>query len=226
MKKTKKIINEIEKYLKSIEVENESQNDLLHKIKQDFKTFKYDLLGTNKLRILVDMDSVLAQDVKYALKLYNQEYKTNLTMRDIKGWDIDNYVPKGTSILKYFFEPGFFDKLEPMPNSRKVVKKLIEEGHEIIIATASPASGVFDKINWLKEYYPFIPEENFVSIKKKYLLQADIILDDAAHNLENASVIYPVMFYAYHNKDNNDFLKVHNWNEFYDFVQKIVKESL
>lgn len=179
-----------------------------------------------KLRILVDMDGVMAQDLKYAIKLYNEEYSADITMRDLKGWDIDNYVPEGTSILKYFYQPGFFNKLEPMPNSRRILKKLFDEGHEIIIATASPDVGVYDKISFLKQYYPWLPEENFVSIKKKYLLHADVILDDAAHNLESASVTYPIMFYAYHNKDNHDFIKVYDWKEFYNFIQKIVENKI
>lgn len=176
----------------------------------------------NKLRILVDMDGVLVQDLKYAIKLYNKEYGANLKINDFKGWDIENYVPEGTSILRYFYETGFFDKLEPMPHSKRILKKLFDEGHEIIIATASPPIGVFDKSLSLKKHFPWLPESNFVPITKKHLLCADVILDDAIHNLVNANVEYPVMFYAHHNKDNHDFYKVNNWLEFYDFIQEIV----
>ena len=180
-------------------------------------------LKKTKLRILLDMDSVLADDIGYAISLYNDKYGTNLNKEDVTDWNIDNFVPiPNTSILSFYHTGDFFIHLTPIKDSQKFVQKLIEDGHEIFVITASPKSGILEKMEWLRIYFPWIPVENFISSSQKYVVSGDVMLDDAYHNLKKANVTYPILMDAPWNKDNTLYNKVFSWEEFYEFIQSIV----
>lgn len=178
-----------------------------------------------KLKIILDCDGVLADTIKKVLHLYNNEYNLNFKKEDIVAWDMTKIQKPGTSLTKYFNQRGFFRDLDPMEDAQKYVKKLLEDGHEVFVATASPLEGLEDKLLWLRENFGFIPESNIVFIQRKDLLYGDIILDDALHNLENSQCEFKVVFDQPWNRDRREFLRVRNWEQFYKLVYFIAMGS-
>ena len=105
------------------------------------------------------------------------------------------------------------------------------DGHDVVIATASPKNGILDKIEFYEEFFPFIPFTNIIPITRKDLLRGDIMLDDAPHNLEKSQCRYPVIFDNRWNQDEEkhpflkDLKRVTSWKEFYEFVCEIANEE-
>lgn len=174
-----------------------------------------------RLRIILDCDGVLADTVKKVLLLYNNEYGLNFKREDIVTWDMCKIQKPGTNLTKYFTQKGFFRNLEPMKDAQKYAKALKEDGHELFVATASPLEGLEDKLIWLRENYEFIPQQNIIFAERKDLLSADIILDDGLHNLVNSQCRFKVVFDQPWNREDNNFLRVYNWEEFYRLVCQI-----
>ncbi|NGP45065.1 hypothetical protein G4V62_08875 [Bacillaceae bacterium SIJ1] len=74
-----------------------------------------------------------------------------------------------------------------------------------------PAS--FDaKYQWLKEHFPFLPEENFVFCGDKSIIHADYLIDDNPKQLRAFSGT-GLLYAAPHNDHINDFTRVANWQE-------------
>jgi 5'-nucleotidase len=185
-----------------------------------------------QLQIILDSDGVIANTTERVLELYNKEYQCHLTKEQIVDWDLSLFQKEGTDIFKYFKIPGFFRHLPIMKDAQYFIRKLIEDGHDVVIATASPKVAIIDKIEFFEEYFPFIPYENIIPITRKDLLVGDIMLDDAPHNLKTSKCKYPVIFDNPWNRNTEgkyEFLKklkrVHSWEEFYQFVNEIAHQD-
>ncbi|NES53370.1 5'-3'-deoxyribonucleotidase, partial [Escherichia coli] len=62
------------------------------------------------------------------------------------------------------------------------------------------------------EYFPFIPHSNVVLCGNKNIIKADIMIDDGIHNLESFEGM-KILFDAPHNRNENRFIRVMNWEE-------------
>ena len=60
----------------------------------------------------------------------------------------------------------------------------IHEDYDLLIVTSAFASTVYDKWRWIQTHLPFVPFQNFITTNRKDLIQADILIDDAKHNVE------------------------------------------
>ena len=111
----------------------------------------------NKLRIYVDMDGVLANFDKAA----------------------DEHPDNGTKS----FRPDLildFSKFEVMPGAKEAVKKLLDMGHDLFIATTPPWShpdSWGQKRNWVEKHFPAL-KRKMVLTHRKDLLIGDILIDD------------------------------------------------
>lgn len=173
------------------------------------------------LKIFIDSDEVLAETINEVLKRYNAEYNLDLKREEIKDWDLKKVQKEGTDINKYFKQKGFFRDLTVKKDAAQIMK-LLAVNNNIVIATVSPKEGERDKKEWFEEHFPFIKEENILLLKgsKDYLI-GDIILDDAIHNLENSQCDFPIIFDQPWNRHTDKFIRVYNWLDFYQVVQKI-----
>lgn len=175
-----------------------------------------------KLNILLDSDGVCVQTMEKVIKLYNEEHGLRFRLEDIKKGDLSKIQQKGTDMFKYFKEKGFFLDLEPIFESQKYIKKMVEDGHNVFICTASPKLGIVDKIDNLLSLFPCLKEENIIPISAKHLLKGDIILDDGYHNIKSSICDIKVLYtQPWNESKEGDFLRVSNWKEFYNIVQEM-----
>lgn len=177
------------------------------------------------LTIVLDADGVMANTKKELIKRYNQEYGLNFKAEDLTEWDLTKVQKENTDMMKYFRQRGFFASLEPVKGARYYTKKLIDDGEDIVVGTASCTEGMEDKIQFFKQYFPFIPRENIMIGSRKDLFKADILLDDYVKNLKTSQCKHPLLFtyenvYTY---KEEGFYKIANWAHFYETVQLIKK---
>lgn len=145
------------------------------------------------MRIVCDMDEVLAQLNAKVLKRWNALSGKEFTRDDITSWRMETILgvdKLGRSaeglIDEWLAEPGFYEDLEPIPNAIDNLQELMDLGHDIVIATSIPeiAVNAFDgKRRWMRKYFPRWSMKNFMSSSRKGLISGDVFIDDGGHNI-------------------------------------------
>ncbi len=133
------------------------------------------------MRILVDLDSTVADLLTPLLALHNAENNDDLTVERITSWNILEHVKVGTApaMEALFARPGLFAKLEPLPGAIEGVQALAAAGHDVYIVSAvEHAPGFSEKAAWVHQHLPFISKRRLILAHDKHLISADALIDD------------------------------------------------
>ncbi|WP_394835578.1 hypothetical protein LVJ94_01445 [Pendulispora rubella] len=167
------------------------------------------------MRIAVDMDEVLADTLVTQLEWLNTEYGHSLTLGDVVGADLYDFIPKehGTKLLRLLEQGDFFADLPVMQDSQEVLRRLAEQ-HEVFIATAAMEfPGSFGpKFRWLAKHFPFIDPSRIVFCGNKSILHADALIDDTPRNLAGFKG-RGILFSSPHNAHVTGYARVSCWRE-------------
>ncbi len=177
------------------------------------------------MRLLLDMDGVVADTVGHWLKLYNAKYFDNLINSDIKEWDVHKFVKPecGMAVYNFINEEGFFQHLKPMDGVVEAFAELTHRGHDLVIVTAAPRSGktaLYDKSMWLKKHIPDFDTKNVIATHRKDAVIGDLLLDDGPHNIEafpNRTVVFDQTW----NQDVKSTFRVKSWAEFVSLIKTL-----
>ena len=125
------------------------------------------------MRLVIDMDEVIVDLMGPVLKQFNRTYGTKLIKEDITSWDL----PK--EMCEIFMQPDFFLGLEPFPEAIEGVRKLVDRGHDVIIATAPSGSPDIakDKMLWVNAWMPEMIDNLYIT-QRKDRIKGDLICDD------------------------------------------------
>ena len=163
-------------------------------------------------RIAIDMDNVIA-DITTAF-LDSQENETGIrpSLEDINGkMEIDAFP----NVFKWVNTEGYFRHLPVMPDSQRVIKKLMEQYEVFIVSAATQfPKSLYDKMMWMEEYFPFIGWQHICLCGYKTIIKADILIDDHFKNLDYFEG-ETFLFTATHNvlADNGRHRRVNSWLE-------------
>lgn len=135
--------------------------------------------------VAVDMDDTILWLMKAIMKDHNEKHPDHIVEYSKMVAFDDSMLHPSYSKMDYFKTPGTFLNLEIM--DEYVVEELqkINESYDLIIVTSSFAENVLEKWQWIQRYLPFIPHRNFCAFSRKDLIQADILIDDAIHNVKD-----------------------------------------
>ena len=183
------------------------------------------------MTILVDMDDVLEQLVAGWVALLNERYGTDTKYEDVACWDISTAFPTLTEEQVYAVEveEALWDYVKPMPGADKVLRKLIRDGHEIYIVTATKYQTLRKKMETvLFPNFPYIDWHHVIVTYNKSMIRGDILIDDGPHNFSGGS-FRKILFTRSHNKsfdaDSVGAVRADSWDEVYEEICKIVKET-
>lgn len=145
------------------------------------------------MRIVCDMDEVLAQLNSKVLRRWNAVSGKNFTVEDITSWRMETILGVDTLgrsaeglIDEWMREPGFYEDLEPVPGAITSLQYLMDMRHEIIIATSVPEQSInaYDgKRKWMRKYFPKWSMKNFIASSHKGIISGDVFIDDGGHNI-------------------------------------------
>lgn len=135
--------------------------------------------------IKVDIDGVLRNMNDKLVSLYNQRFKTNLTVEDMTDYDVSKSFPlfeiqTQTTAKDYFFnthKEDVFYFTKAYDGVQESMQKLKDNGHKIVIATWQFTT--MNKkltLDWLDA--KGIPYDDICFTKDKWMIQGDIIIDD------------------------------------------------
>jgi 5'-nucleotidase len=167
------------------------------------------------MRILIDMDEVMADAISRFLEWYERDFGIRYTKEQLTGTKLSEVVPKEhrAAVKSYPHQKGFFKDLPLIPNSREVIEELYNR-YDIYVASAAMEFkySLSEKFDWLEEHFPFIHWRRRIFCGDKHLLQADVLIDDHDFNLS----VFPgraIMFTAPHNVNDTKYERLNNWLE-------------
>ena len=133
------------------------------------------------MRIILDLDEVVCDMMNPLITTHNDRFNSDITIDDITSWDLP------IDMVEIFTESAFFPNLPPIPGAIDGVKKLLEWGHDIVIATNHSDNNYIaaDKVLWLQEHLPELAGNMMIGGRKD-ILQGDIIIDDNPDYLLNS----------------------------------------
>ncbi|MBT8183897.1 MAG: 5'(3')-deoxyribonucleotidase [Eudoraea sp.] len=167
------------------------------------------------MTLFVDMDEVMADTYGAHIELYNKDYNSNLSVEDCLGREVWQCVPEAhqENIRQHARQPGFFRELDPIKDSKEILRELTEK-YDVYIASAAMQfpNSLREKSDWLDEHFPFIPWQNRILCGNKHVLKGDILIDDRSYNLESFKG-KSFLFTSPHNIHSNTFERVDHWQQ-------------
>ena len=172
-------------------------------------------------KIGLDWDDVTAPFNSIAIKMANEKYEFDppLTLEEVDSWENTGRA----SVIKEFYsgEELYYRQHVPEKN-KKAILKLMEIADVYFITAIAPEFMGIRAKQILREF-PELPHENIILGTAKNLVQFDIILDDAIHNVLETPATYPVMMRKPWNWKMTGLLTVNELSEFVSLVKQIIK---
>lgn len=184
------------------------------------------------LTILVDMDDTMEGLLDAWTEFLAAKHGISVSKEDIKEWDMQKAYPtlSKEQIYAPLFEEEMWKNVKPLDGSVEYIQKLIQQGHEIVVVTASHYDNVGMKMrNVLVKHFPFIPYDNVVITSRKQMILGDVLIDDAPHNLIGGKY-KGILFDAPHNRgfcaEKYGMHRVKNWKEIYEVITELDNKKL
>jgi 5'-nucleotidase len=168
-----------------------------------------------KPRLVLDQDDVLAATHDYLADIVFNEFGTGLSRETFDTAPFQEILSADDQkrLYKKIHEVGFFRHIPVKPQAVEVVRALSQK-YDIFVATAAMEfpNSFREKYDWLMQHFDFLGCKNFVFCGSKNIINADILIDDMAYNLE-AFEGRGLLFDAVHNRQIEGHQRVMNWEE-------------
>lgn len=181
--------------------------------------------------IALDMDDILCNTQEIFIKFYNDTYNDNLDFDDFDEYEISDIKniskEKGAQILEEFDKSDYFNMIEPLKNSQKVVSEL-SENHKLIIITARTSKVEDQTKKWVKKYFPdikkiFFVSDNYLTHTRKKSnvckdIGADVIIEDKkkfAIDCSNNGTKVLLFDYPWNRKikESDKIIRIKSWDD-------------
>ena len=167
------------------------------------------------------MDDVIEQLAAAWIEYLNDRYGTETTLADARDWDISLAFPTLTKEQVFAAErdDAIWDRCLPMPGAVDALRRLMEDGHDVYIVTATIYHSLRAKMEKvLFRYFPYINWDHVIITSHKQMIKGDVLIDDAPHNLAGGDY-HKILFEAGHNLNFDaasiGAVRVRTWDEAY-----------
>ena len=179
------------------------------------------------MTILVDMDDTIEQLLAEWIRSVNTKFGRSATVDEVKSWNVAAVYPglSWEEVYMVTVEPGFWGRVEPIPGAAEGLQKLMADGHDVFIVTATYYESVPEKMkDLLFKYFPFISWDHVIVASRKQMIRGDVLIDDGIHNLEGGEYA-KILVTAPHNKDYdaeaNGMIRVNSWDEILEAIDRL-----
>lgn len=182
-------------------------------------------------KIAIDFDETLFPTFEKVLEIYNKRHGTSLEFSQITTYNISDSLDAEVAdeLIELFVDKSVYDYLQPYKGAVKAVKTLVEQGHEVYIATATNVRNMEWKEELLQKYFPFIPKKNLIRIYDKALLNVDVMIDDKMETLTQTFADRVCFDQPWNRSESKDFAysiyRIHHWGEINNIIQSIERKE-
>ena len=182
------------------------------------------------LRIAIDFDSTLFPTMERVIEIYNKKHNTSIDMSHITMYNLHDSFPADVAdeLIELFVEKEVYSSLQPYKGAIRAVKTLVEQGHEIYIATSTDVRNMECKEELLQKYFPFIPKKNLIRIHNKSLLNVDALVEDKLDNLKSTFAERICFDQSWNQDEDADYVysiyRIHHWGEIINVIQSIERK--
>lgn len=182
-------------------------------------------------RIALDFDETLFPTLEKVLEVYNKRHNTNIELSQITTYSFyDNFTADvADELIELFVEKEVYDCLLPYKGAVRAVKTLVEQGHDVYIATATDVRNMKWKEELLQKYFPFIPKKNLIRIHNKALLNVDVLVEDKMDNLIQTFADRVCFDQPWNRSESKDFAysiyRINNWGEINNVINTIERKE-
>lgn len=175
-------------------------------------------------KIGLDWDDVTAPFNSIAIAMANEKYNFDppLALEEITSWE---NTGRASVIKEFYLTEEIYKRQVVSDDTKKCIRKLMEIADVYFITAVYPQFMGIRASQILTEF-PELPPENIILGNAKNLVQFDIVLDDAIHNVLESPAAYPVLMRKPWNWKMTGILSVNNMNEFVLLVNQIINAAM
>jgi 5'(3')-deoxyribonucleotidase len=170
------------------------------------------------MRIIVDVDCVVADFVRAITEIYDPEL---LTLSKPKDWDWFRKINDETSkkVESHMRDERFWDSLPTISGAPEGVAHLRSHGHELVWCTMPYAEchGWYDaRRRWLERHFGIHTyQEPLITISggQKYMVKATTIIDDRVDFVESWEKANNSIGYVFASEMNTKYHRRYTWKD-------------
>ncbi len=116
------------------------------------------------MRVGVDLDDVLGEFMPQILSFHNERYGSNYTIRDAGHFHalfdlIGKSDEEAIGKMEAFYKSRQFKEMKPVKGAKANLKKIKDDGHQLIVITGRPSHIREKTTKWLDEHFADLFDE-------------------------------------------------------------------
>ena len=182
-------------------------------------------------KIAIDFDGTLFPTLEKVLEIYNKRHGTNLEFSQVTTYSLYESFPTDVAdeLMELFVDKDVYSCLLPYKGAIRAIKMLIEQGHEIYIATSTDVRNMEWKEELLNKHFPFIPKNNLIRIHNKALLNVDVLIEDKLDNLTQTFADRICFNQLWNVDEDKDYAysiyRINHWGEILNIINNIERKD-
>lgn len=177
--------------------------------------------------VAIDFDETLFPTLAKVLDIYNKHNNATLTLEQLTAYNLYECLDANVAdkILELFCNSEVYNNLQPYAGAVKAIKTIINNGHEVYIATSTDLRNLVWKEQLLQRYFPFIPKDNLIRIYNKKLLNVDVLIEDNLDNLTETFADRICFNQPWNQSTSKDFAynihRAYSWDDIINIINDI-----
>lgn len=178
----------------------------------------------NGIVAMVDVDDVTADLMNNWLKIYNEEYDDSIKKEQIEDWKVHEFLKPSCGMKFYnYLTKKLYKDISPIEGALEGVKELRKYAHVIFVTSFIPKTAGI-KYEWLVKHQFLDNSRDYIETYSKGLIKADIMIDDAWHNIQSFEGHLPILLTQPWNEKYDHYFRANNWKEVIDLVKAYYPE--
>ena len=180
--------------------------------------------------IMCDIDNTINNLQEATTNLFNEHYGTHYALSNFNDYDVANVLPvkEAIAMKELYGESGIYNYVRPMHDAQEAIQKLLNNGHQVYFVTDAISKNYYEKVEWVKHFFPFIDEAHIVAMKHKHLFKCDVMIEDNMKNLLAGVSYHRICYDRPWNRAVHDYVydihRCKDWKEIIKAVDEIERE--